>query len=141
MDHPSRRKIRQTYTPYALLVGVTPTPLNTGWQQANLDGLYDSILISVPTIRPNVVFLGDSSIRIAAAGNVGGNGLEIKPGIPIMLSIVNERQLYELQSPIIDATCQLPEEIPFICWDPATTYLVAVAPTSVGIILFSRPYI
>jgi hypothetical protein len=136
VEHPKRPAIRQVFVPYALLVGVKPTPLNTSWQQANLSGLYESFILSVPKARANGIFLGDASVD-----PVKNNGLEILPGVPIQLSINNERQVYEVQSPIADAFCAVPESIPVIVWDPATIYLVAIAPTSIGVILFPKPYV
>lgn len=136
MQHPKRPILAQRFQSYALLVGVGATPLNTSWQQANLSGLYDAFIISVPLAAANGVFLGDASISAILT-----NGLEILPGIPIMLSIDNERQLYEIQAPLVDQACTVPESIPFIAWSPAEIYLVAVAPTTIGIILFSAPYI
>ena len=137
MQHPIRQPIKQSFIPFALLVGITPTPLNTSWQQANLSALIDSIIISVPTAAANVIFWGDASVNAAL-----NNGLEIKPGVPINISINNERQLYEIQAPLIDTTCPaVPESIPFVCWDPSTIYLTAIAPTSIGVILFPRPYL
>lgn len=136
MKHPNRPTLAQRFTPFALLVGIKATPLNTSWQQANLSGLYDAFIISVPKAAANPVYLGDASISAAL-----GNGLEIPAGAPIMLSIDNERQLYEVQSPLVDNFCMAPESIPFIVFDPATVYLAAAAPTTVGVILFAAPYI
>jgi hypothetical protein len=92
--------------------------------------------VSVPKASANGVFLGDASVNPLLF-----NGLEILPGIPIMLSIENERQLYEAQSPIVDSLCAVPESIPFKVWSPAEIYLVAIAPTPIGIILFPAPYL
>lgn len=137
MNHPIRQSLKQNFIPFALLVGVTPTPLNMSWQQANLSGLYDAFIISVPKAAANVVLLGDASVSSALS-----NGLEIPQGVPIMLSIQNDRQLYEIQSPLVDAYCPAtPESIPFKCWDPANIFLTAVAPTTVGVILFPAPYL
>jgi hypothetical protein len=136
MNRPNRPLLAQRFLPYALLVGVGPTPLNTSWQQANLSGMYDALIISVPKAAANGVFLGDASISAAL-----NNGLEILPGIPISLSIDNQRQLYEIQSPLVDASCAVPESIPFKVWDPSNIYLAAVAPTSIGVLLFQAPFL
>jgi hypothetical protein len=136
VERPKRPVLQQRFLPFALLVGIGPTPLNTSWQQANLSGLYDSFLISVPKAAANGVFLGDASISAAL-----NNGLEILPGIPINLSIYNERQLYEVQSPLVDPGCMVPESIPFVAWNPAEIYLAAIAPTSIGVILFQAAYL
>lgn len=136
MERPKRPILAQRFTPFALLVGVTATPLNTSWQQANISGLYDAFIISVPTAAANPVFLGDAAISA-----VLNNGLEIPAGVPIMLSIDNERQLYEIQSPIVDPACAVPESIPFVTWNPSEIYLAAIAPTSIGVILFQAAYL
>jgi len=136
MQRPKRPTIAQRFQPYALLVGIGPTPLNTSWQQANLSGLYDAFIVSVPKAAANGVFLGDASISAVLT-----NGLEILPGEKIQLSIDNERQLYEIQAPLIDPACLVPESIPFIVWSPAEIYLTAVAPTIIGVILFPASYV
>ncbi len=60
-----------------------------------------------------------------------------------MLSINNERQLYELQAPLIDGArnCEIPEGVPFVAWDISQMYFIATAPTTIGIILFKAPFI
>ncbi len=136
MDHPKRSPLVQRFSPFRLVVGITPTPLNQSNQQVNIAGLYDAFIISVPKAAANTVWLGDASVNV-----VLGNGLEIPQGLPIMLSIENERQLYELQSPVVDRLCDVPESIPFIVWSPSEIYLVAVALTPVGVILFPAPYV
>jgi hypothetical protein len=99
--------------------------------------LYDSIIFSLVSSAARSVFLGNSSVLAT-----GVNGLEIRPGIPIQLSIVNDRQLYEIQGPLIDQFCKTPDGIPFIVWDVAQMYLVtAVAPVTIAIGLFKAAYI
>lgn len=137
MNKPNRPITQQLFTAYALVVALTPTPLNTSNQQANLLGLYDSFLISVPAASANAVWLGGANILAASL-----NGLEIRPGVPIMLSIHNERQLYEIQSPLVDKFCVASETIPFVAWDVSTVYLAAaVAPVTVGVILFKASFL
>jgi len=136
MNRPIRPLLKQGFRSYALPVGAGATPLNLANQQANLSGMYDAFTISVPFGSANTVWLGDSSINA-----LSGNGLEIPVGLPIMLSIHNERQLYEIQSPAVDALCVVPESIPFIVWNPSEIYLSAVAPVTVGIVLFQAPYL
>jgi hypothetical protein len=93
---------------------------------------FETIVIAVPSTAANVVWFGDSSINVA-----NQNGLELVQGNPIMFAIVNERPRYEVQAPLVDASCQGGDEsIPFKVWDPSTMYLIAVAPTRVGILFF-----
>lgn len=136
MNKPQRNPIAQEWWPKAFPVGANATPLAQGSQQSSIQALYDSILICVPAAAANSVWLGDSSVNPALF-----NGLEILPREKIMLSIVNERQLYEIQGPLIDRDCGAPFAIPFISWDVSTMYFRAVAPTTIGIILFKAPYI
>lgn len=136
MDRVIRQPIRQTFVPKALLVGITATPLSSSFQQANINALYDSIILSIPEAAANNVFWGDASINPTLM-----NGMELVAGQSYMLSITNDRQLYELQAPLVDPMCQTPVSIPFVCWDPAGIYLAAIAPTTIGIILFPRPFV
>ncbi len=136
MNYPRRQVIAQEWIPKALLVAITPTPLTQASQQSAIQALYDSVLITVPSTAANNVWLGNSSIDPALF-----NGLEIIKGAPIMLSINNERQLYELQAPLVDTECLTPESIPFVAWDVSQMYFRASAPTTIGIILFKAPYI
>ncbi len=136
MEKPHRDIIRQPWLAYGLVVGLSPTPLSQASQQSGLSGQYDSFIVSVPTTAARVILMGDSSVAVAAA-----NGLEIKPGVPVQLSIRNERQLYEVQAPIVDAECTQAEGIPIVVWDVSNIYFVTlVAPVTVGILLFKVPF-
>lgn len=136
MNYPSRPIIAQEWWAKALPVLTTATPLGQGGTQSSIQALYDAVLITVPSSAANNVWLGDSSIDPALF-----NGLELIKGNPVMLSISNERQLYEVQAPLVDTSCTVPEGIPFIAWDISTMYFRASAPTTIGIILFKAPYI
>ncbi len=140
MQRPKRPILKQLFTPFALTVKVTPTALNTSWQQAQINSLYDAFLISVPKLGPHAVttqvLIGDASVSIAE-----GNGEELLPGVPVMWSIDNERQLYELQTPLVDEFCKDREAIPFAAWDPSTIYLVGEVEVIVGVILFQAAYL
>jgi hypothetical protein len=132
----NRPLIRQDFINTSLTVGVTPTPLSQADFQASLDSMVDAFMICVPLVAANSVVLGKSNVSIAPF-----NGLEIRPGIPIQLSIRNERQLYEIQNPIVEQFCTTPEQIPFAVWDVANIFLIAPAPTNIGILLFFAPYL
>jgi hypothetical protein len=136
VQRPQRPVLRQSFLPFALPVGVGATPLNTSNQQASLSGLYDSFTVSVPFGAANTVWMGDASINPASF-----NGFECPVGLPVMFSISNERQLYEVQAPLVDPLCAVPESIPFIAWDPSNIYFAALAPVTIGIILFQSVYI
>lgn len=140
MDRPTRNVIQQRFTPYALdVTSAKAIPLYPwGRGQQLTQQLYDAFVISVPKAAANGIFLGDASIDPALV-----NGLEILPGIPIMLSIDNERQLYEIQSPIVDGdpVCRTPEAIPFVSWNLTTIYVRAVANVRVGVIIFQAAFL
>ena len=119
MDKPRRNIIAQPQRWTGLLVGTVPTPLSQAQSQVGLSAMYDSIICSLVSTATNSVFWGDSSVT------GGANGLEIRPGIPIQMSIVNDRQLYEIQGPLVTQFCLQPEGMPFIVWDPSTIYLIS----------------
>ncbi len=136
MNRPRRDILAQEWIPKAFIVGTTPTPLTQGSTQSSIQALYDSILICIPSTVANSVWMGDSSIDPAAF-----NGVEFIAKEKLMFSINNERQIYELQSPLIKVSCDDPEGIPFIAWDVSQIFFRAVAPTTIGILLFKAPYI
>jgi hypothetical protein len=136
MERPRRPILSQDFYATSVTVKVQPTPLATTFQQSQTQTLYDAFIISVPKARANPIVLGGPNVDA-----VKSNGLEIVPGVPVMLSIENTRQLYEVQSPLVDGACVLPEAIPFVVWDVSTVYLVAVAPTAVGVIFFKAMFL
>jgi len=79
--------------------------------------------------------MGDSSVLVAA-----NNGLEVPAGVPIQLRITNERQIYEVQGPLVDGFRCAPDAIPFIAWDITQIYLVAAVAHTVGVVLFQEAF-
>ena len=128
MDRPQRHLVAQSFLSFAVQVGVTPTPLNLS---CSIQSLVTLIILSVPKASTAPVLLGDSSVAIAKS-----NGLEIVPGCPVQLEVRNERQLYELQIPMVEMMCKVPESIPFVVFDPSTIYLVSTAAQAIGCLLF-----
>lgn len=133
-----RNLLRQEFTTFALTVQTTAGPINANM---GLNTLVDSLILSVPASAANNVFLGgDAGVTILS-------GIEIVAGSPIQLAILNERQLYELQSPLMEmavvATCRQlqPEAIPFVVWDISQIYLVAAAATPMAVGVFKAMYI
>lgn len=119
-------------------VGLTPTPLTAN---PSLTLAYiDSFLICVYSTAANSVFFGDSTVSITT-------GIEIPAGVTVQFSASNERQLYELQNPLIQMsevlTCerQTAEEIPFVYFDLSQLFLVAAAATNVVVMPFKRAYV
>ncbi len=136
MERPKRPIIAQFFINFRLTVGVVPTPINSAAEQAGLAWMADAMIISIPVAAAVPVYFGGAGVNA-----VTPNGLEIRPGIPIMLSIQNERQLYEVQAPLVDMECVTPEVIPYIVWELSTCYLVATAPVGVGVLIFKAPYL
>lgn len=136
---PERPTVRQEFNPYALLVGVAATPLNS--DQALTSSYIDSFAISVPLAAANSVFIGSNNVTIAT-------GLELVPGSLTQWAIdQGGRQQYEIQRPLLSlsaiAECkaQMPDMIPFIVWDPSQVALVAAAPTNIVVVFFRNPFV
>ena len=134
-DRPKRNVAAQRFLSFALAVQIAPTPMSQAAQQATLQALYTTFVISVP-IGGTPVFWGDSSISAAL-----GNGIQVSPGVPQVFSIGDQRQLYEVQAPLTrDFFCDA-VGIPFTAWDPSTIYLAAAAPQTVGIVLLQENFL
>ncbi len=135
MQRPDRPVIKQNfYTSVVTVLGV-PTALAQSAQQSSISSLYVAIVLSLPAGGP-VVLLGDQSVSIAM-----GNGITLPPGNPFTLSIQNQRQLYEIQAPLVDMGRCSADAIPLVVFDPTSIYLVSAAPpTLVGLILFPEAF-
>lgn len=136
MDRPI---LEQNFFPYHLLVGTRPTQLNLANQQADLSMMIQSFIICVPAASPRNVVLGDQGVSITSATVF--NGLEIRAGIPIRFVINQTRQLYEIETPLIESFCVSPARIPVIAWNPSNIFLVATAATDISVILFPNVYV
>jgi hypothetical protein len=133
--------IPQPFYPFKLTVGVIPTALATASQQSSIAKRVDAIILSLAAIAANPVYLGGPNVVVPGALGVNINGLEIRPGVPVQLSIKNERQLYEVQAPLIDVACRDAEEIPFVAWPVDQMFLIAAGPTDLGVILFPAAFL
>ena len=133
-----RQTVVQQFSQAPITVAVTPTPLNSN--PALQNAFIDSFLVCVYSTAANSIFLGDSTVTITT-------GMEIPPGTTIQLSISNERPLYELQYPLLNAAERIacekipPTDIPFVYWDLSQVYVIAAAPTSAIVIPFKRAYV
>lgn len=133
-----RPTVPQQLNQAVIAVAVTPTPLSSN--PALTLAYIDSFLLCVYTTAANSVFFGDQSVTTT-------NGMEIPAGVTVQFSISNERQLYELQLPLLPVASQIvcaampQSDIPFVYWDLSQLYLVAAAPTNVVIIPFKRAYV
>lgn len=130
-DYSRRNIIPQEFTANNLTVGTSPVPISQASQMGPLQALYEAIEICVPTTAANSVWFGGSNIAVAQV-----NGAEIPIGSTRFMKISNERQLYELQAPLVDGMCGSMMDIQFKVWDVNNMYLVASASTVVGIILY-----
>ncbi len=133
MDRPSNREItRQEFLSIGLTVLVTPTRLSSGAQQSAIQLMYETIAFSNPFAGVNSsVWIGGANVSATLK-----NGQEVISGGTVVWRIRNERQLYEIQGPIVDKSCQVPELIPFMAWDVSQIYLVAAVQTTIGVTLF-----
>ena len=134
----NREIVYQPIDTFVLPVQITPTPLSGVFTKVDL---IDSFILSLDAAAANNVFLGNSNVTI-------NTGIEIVAGAgPINFIIENQRQHYELQEPLlaIAATLQceqsMPRSLPFIVWDLAQIYLVAVAATNVRVSPFRSQFI
>ncbi len=137
MNRPHRSLIPQRITWITLSVALTPTPLNQAAAQTGLSAMYESLIFSLVSTAATSVFLGNSNVLAT-----GANGLEIRAGVPVQLSIHNQRMLYEVQGPLVDNFCLQPESIPFVVWDVSEIYLITTgAPKNIAVGLFQAPFI
>jgi hypothetical protein len=135
-----RVPIEQTFSMGSLGVTNASQPI-TG---IDINNLTEAFMISNPTSNVNSVFLGDSSVNTS-------NGIEIPPGSAPLFSIIETRQLYELQNALIrlyelikcDSYPGPSDLIPLVVWNPSHFFLVASVPgpTTVGMIFFRNVYV
>lgn len=106
-----------------------------------LTSLIDSFVITVPSSAANSVFIGFDQ------GVTTTTGLELLAGTSSRFTCSQDRQLYELQNLLIKMLqCMgaMPgqfEDIPFVCWDMSSVFLIAAANTTVSVGLFKAVYI
>jgi len=134
MNKPERQPIVQDFRAFAITATLPPTPLISGIPSANRSSLYTTITFSIiPTGTPAII--GDSSVRPALS-----NGQWITPGVVTRWVIRNERQLYEVQAPLVDQFQCLADGIPIIVWDMSAIFVAAAAPQLVGIIVYPEMF-
>jgi hypothetical protein len=133
-----RPTVPQQVDNQVVAVGTAPTPLSSN--PALTSAYIDAFLICLYTTAANSVFFGNGGVTIT-------NGVEIPPGVSVQFAISNERELYELQTPLELAaaalTCQTVDHklIPFVYWDLSQLFLVAAAATNVVVMPFKRAYV
>lgn len=103
----------------------------------------DSMVIAVPSTAANSVFFGYGS-QITT-----GSGLEVQPGLPIIIEPENTRELWELQRMLEVIAAMVaaergwnplgPYRAPRVAFNANEYYLTAAAPTPMSIMLFFIP--
>lgn len=133
----ARPVIEQTFFSASILVGTVPTPLAGSLTTTSM---IDAFILSNFSTNANSVFGGDAGITTNA-------GVEIIKGAGVTFRISQTRQLYEIQNPVLVsaqvALCSTmpPDSIPVIVWNPSNFYLIASAPTTIGVIFFRNVYV
>lgn len=131
-----RPLIEQNFTQFALPVGITATPIGPAFSQA---AMIDTFVVCLPAAAANEVYFGDESVNV-------NSGLEIGIGLSVTFATDNMRQLYELQNPMLRYLSSIfrqsimADMIPFTVWNLQRSFLVAVAPTTVRVIIFRSAY-
>ncbi len=134
MNRPDRQAILQDFRSFAITATLPPVPLVAGIPSANRSSLYTTISFSIiPTGTPAII--GDSSVRPALS-----NGQWITPGVVTRWRIVNDRQLYEVQAPLVDQFACVADGIPIVVWDLSAIFVAAAAPQLVGIVVYPEMF-
>lgn len=129
-----REPIGQNFFNFSLAVNASPQPLSKGYQQADLNQRIDTLILCNDSANARSIYLGDLNVRATPGG-----GLELRVGKSYVLSIANERQLYEIQGPLVDEFClKYVESIPIVVWDISSIYVIAAAagPTPLAVLAF-----
>jgi hypothetical protein len=139
MFTPFRRDtVPQEFVNFSILVPVTPARIAiSSVSQSLATSLFDAMIISVPVAAAHDIYWGGPNV----IGGLTSNGLQIRRGIPVQLSIKQPRQLYELQIPLVDLACKGdPISIPNVVFEVNNIFLTAdVAAVTAAVILFKIP--
>ena len=138
MIRQQRQTLVQEFNTIPFTAGVAASPISASLGPSSL---VSTVIFSVPTGAANSVFLGtDAGVTILS-------GLEIPPGSPQQYRVVNERELVEVESVLLDLllslTCRRSNAdiVPIVVWDLSKMYLIAVAPTNMAIGVFKEMWI
>ena len=133
-DYSRRQIISQDFTCQALPVpAANVVPVAQASVQSAIQALYESIEICVPAAAAANVWFGGNNLDPALF-----NGAEIVAGSTRLMRLNNERQLYELQGPLVEIACGGVFDIQFKVWDVSNMFLRAAGavPITVGIVLY-----
>jgi len=122
---------------YQLTAGVNPVPLMNGAFQC------DTIILDVLSTAANSVFFGYGSAITT------GSGIEIRAGLPIAISTDNNREQWEIQR-LLEVIAGMiaaergysplgPFKAPRVIFNCNEYFVVAAAPTTVRVMLFTVP--
>lgn len=138
MIRTQRQLIGQEFSTFGLTVGVTAIQVSAS---LGISSLISTIVFSVFTGQAQSVFLG------ADAGVTVTTGLELPPGSPQEYVVLNDRELVELESPLLDISTVLQcrraiaDNVPFVVWDVTRMYLIAAANTTMSVGVFKEMWI
>lgn len=136
----SRPLVVQNFQNISFTVGVAALPINANAQPQDL---ITSFVISNP-VGGVSVFLGPQTVTVTGGANPG---LEIPGGTAPEFHISQERQMYELQAPLLDISKGLQcapapiGAVPFAVFDMSRFFLVAGGAQIVTIMLFPEAWI
>lgn len=134
-NRPDRPVLAQRFTALALPATVAAQSISSISQQFSISQLITGFCLSTPVGAQNCI-LGDATVSTAL-----GNGLWITPGVPILLTIGDQRQVYEVQMPLLDiGKCADGLAIPFTSFDFSQWYVAAAAPQTIGLLVFYETY-
>lgn len=104
----------------------------------------DAFILNNPSTNANSVFWGDQGVN-------GTQGMEIQPGLPVLMSCTNTRQLWEVQNALKDVSALLvgsrtdvdpptPELAPRVVFDMNDQYMISPAGAqTITVMLFFVP--
>jgi hypothetical protein len=122
---------------YQLSVGTTPLPLTNGNMQC------ETIILDVDSTLATSVFFGFSSSVTT------GSGIEVRPGLPVVLSVDNVREQWEMQR-ILEAIAGMiaaqggynglgSYRAPRVVFDASDFFVVATGTVNMRVMLFLTP--
>jgi len=133
----TRPIVYQRAVSYSINVGTVALPL------ANAIFQCETIMLNVLSTAANSVFLGFGN------GVTVTSGIEIRPGIPVALEAVNEREMWEIQR-LLEAIAGMmatergynamgPFRAPRVVFSANDYYVIAAAATTLRVMLFTTP--
>lgn len=136
-----REVLPQEFTNFRISVP-SASPIQLSAVAQNLESqLYDSMILSVHSSLADGVYLGGPNVTNGPTTN----GLQIRPGVPIQLSIAQRTPQYELQVPLIDGLNCVDSPrvgIPVVVWDVNNIWLRAdTNGRNVAVLLFRVPWL